>query len=191
MKKWISSVLCFAIVVAMTGCANGQRGGARVGKSTSGVNDVLRQGMSSAEEAYSTASSESETSESVTESTMEATKNPDGSDLDLTVLSSTMVYTEVFCMVNYPDEYIGKTVKMSGAFAYYHDEATNKNYYACIIQDATACCSQGMEFVLKDGYSYPEDYPNVGEEVCVTGVFSTYTEDGKTYCTLRDADMTR
>ena len=35
-------------------------------------------------------------------------------DLDLTVLSSTMVYSEVFKMMMAPEEYEGTTIKMDG-----------------------------------------------------------------------------
>ena len=59
-------------------------------------------------------------------------------------------------------------------------------HYACLIQDATACCAQGIEFELNETYDHPEDYPSEGEEVIVEGVFDTYMEKGYTYCTLRD-----
>ena len=78
---------------------------------------------------------------------------------------------------------------MDGLFAYYHDEATGNYYFACIIQDATACCAQGIEFVLTEDYTYPDDYPEVNEEICVVGVFDTYEENGRTYCTLREASL--
>lgn len=38
-------------------------------------------------------------------------------DIDLTVLSGIMVYSEVNSMISFPDNYIGKTVKMKGQFA--------------------------------------------------------------------------
>jgi uncharacterized membrane protein YcgQ (UPF0703/DUF1980 family) len=98
-----------------------------------------------------------------------------------------MVYSEVWNMLVYPENYIGKTVKMDGALAIYHDEDTDKNYFACVISDATACCSQGIEFALTEDYTYPDDYPEEGGKICVTGVFDTYEEDGYIYCTLRDA----
>ncbi len=110
-------------------------------------------------------------------------------DVDLTALSSTMVYSEVYNMMTDPGNYIGKTVKMSGVYAVYHDESTGKYYHACIISDATACCSQGIEFELKSGYSYPDDYPEEGGEICVTGIFDTYEEGEYTYCTLRNASI--
>ncbi len=110
-------------------------------------------------------------------------------DVDLTTLSSTLVYAEVYDMLVYPDKYIGKTVKMEGAFAKYYDEATDKTYYACVIADATACCSQGLEFEPTEDYVYPDDYPAEGENVCVIGVFDTYEEGDYYYCTLRNAKM--
>ncbi len=106
-------------------------------------------------------------------------------DVDLTVLSSTMVYSEVYNMLMNPEEYIGRTVKMEGACATYHDDSSGADYYACIIQDATACCAQGIEFVLTDGSAYPS--PDT--EISVVGVFDTYDEDGRLYCTLRDAHL--
>ncbi len=108
-------------------------------------------------------------------------------DLDLTKLSSTMVYSEVFNMMNSPDSYMGKYIKMKGAFSVYHDEASDKNYFACIIADATACCSQGIEFRLKDSGTYPDDYPEIGSEITVSGTFNTYSEGDYLYCELKDA----
>ncbi|MBQ9200213.1 MAG: hypothetical protein IJ141_08550 [Lachnospiraceae bacterium] len=119
----------------------------------------------------------------------EATVIPPEIDIDLTTLSSTMVYSEVYNMMTEPDGYMGKTIKMSGPFAVYIDDVKNKTYFACIIQDATACCSQGIEFQLDGDYSYPEDYPEVNDIVTVTGTFSTYEEDGYMYVTLLNAKM--
>ncbi|SDB13034.1 hypothetical protein [Eubacterium oxidoreducens] len=113
----------------------------------------------------------------------------EGIDVDLTQLSSTMVYSEVYNMMLVPDEYIGKTVKMNGAFTTYENEETGQIYYACIIQDATACCSQGIEFELAGDYTYPDDYPQEDTEIVVQGTFETYEEDGLTYCRLADATM--
>ena len=110
-------------------------------------------------------------------------------DVDLTILSSTMVYSEVYNMISNPEEYLGKTVRMKGPFAFFHDEATDNYYFACIIQDATACCAQGIEFVLTEDYVYPDDYPEVDEEICVVGVFDTYMEGEYRYCTLRNARL--
>lgn len=118
-----------------------------------------------------------ESSEPVVLSTTE------GIDVDLTILSSTMVYSQVYDMVSRPENYEGKIVRMQGYVGSYEDTITGNKYYGCIIQDATACCSQGIEFVLKEGYEYPAN----DEDVTVTGEFGTYEEDGFIYCTLKDA----
>ena len=110
-------------------------------------------------------------------------------DVDLTKLSSTMVYSEVYNMMNTPDSYIGKTVKMNGQFSYYEDPETKTQYFACIIADATACCSQGLEFALTGEHTYPRDYPELGSEITVTGIFETYTENGYRYCRLKNAAL--
>ena len=58
-----------------------------------------------------------------------------------------------------------------------------------LVSDATACCSQGIEFVLAGEHKYPEDYPEIGDTVTVTGEFNYYTEDYATYCQLLNAEM--
>ena len=113
----------------------------------------------------------------------------DSIDVDLTQLSSTMVYSEVSNMTMAPGDYIGKTVLMNGTCATFEDIATGQVYYACVIADATACCAQGIEFELTDDYAYPDDYPAVEEEIIVTGVFDTYQEGAYTYFTLRNARL--
>ena len=110
-------------------------------------------------------------------------------DVDLTKISGTVVYARVLNLLTHPENYVGMTVRMNGAFSLYINEETNAHYYACIIEDATACCAQGIEFVRKGDYSYPEDYPEDGEEIVVEGVFEIYEEEGFRYIHLVDADM--
>lgn len=121
--------------------------------------------------------------------TSDPAQSADGIDVDLTKLSSTMVYSEVYNMMVSPDNYTGKTVKMKGQFAYYEDPETKAQYFACIIADATACCSQGLEFVLTGEHTYPDDYPELGSEITVTGTFELYEEGGFQYCRLADAEI--
>lgn len=119
----------------------------------------------------------------------EKPKNYSKIDVDLTKLSSTMVYSEVYNMVSVPQNYIGKVVKMHGQFAFYEDHRTGNRYYACIISDATACCSQGLEFVLSGSHSFPDDYPEESAEITVVGIFETYIENGTMYFRLADAKL--
>ena len=116
--------------------------------------------------------------------------DPNGTfDIDLTKLSAGMVYGQVYNMVYTPEDYIGKTVKMRGPFAYYRDEATENEYFAVLITDATACCSQGIEFVLDGNYTYPDDYPELNSEITVIGRFNSYKEGNVPYCQLTNAQI--
>ena len=116
-------------------------------------------------------------------------------DVDLTVLSSTMVYSEVYNMLyNDPAYYLGKTVKAKGTFSLYQlvtDGVLQPDpvAYACIIADATACCAEGMEFVLEGDYTYPDDYPELGAEITVIGEFQSYEENGMTWYHLVNARL--
>ena len=74
-------------------------------------------------------------------------------------------------------------------FSFFQDDSTGNDYYTCIIMDDTACCSQGIEFVPTDDHTYPDDFPAVGEDICVAGVFDTYKEGNGQYITLRDARL--
>ena len=120
-----------------------------------------------------------------------SSKSKNGIDVDLTNKSANMVYAEVYNMMVAPEDYIGKTIKMKGTYARYHDEAADKYYHACIIKDAMACCSQGIEFVLNKKYKFPKDYPKEGDKICVTGVFQTYKDGKDTYCTLTNARLVK
>ncbi len=94
-------------------------------------------------------------------------------DVDLTAMSSVMVYSEVYNMLGSPESYIGKTIKMKGQYTSYENPDTGRVYHACIVKDATACCAQGLEFTLAEDSSV---YPSEGEEVTVIGTFSVYQE---------------
>lgn len=99
----------------------------------------------------------------------------DSEVIDLTGLSNTMVYAEVYNMTMEPEKYMGKTVKMRGIFAAYEDYfQKDKFYFSVIIPDAAACCESGFEFIWSGEHVYPDDYPEVGEEIEINGVFSSY-----------------
>ncbi len=121
-------------------------------------------------------------------------KNPtdESIDYDLTTMSSEMVYATVFQLVTYPENYIGKKVKMGGAYYVATNEEVQKNYHYVIISDATACCTQGIEFVWDDGsHVFPDEYPAEGTEVEVVGIFESYIDedDGIQYCRLKNSSM--
>jgi len=110
-------------------------------------------------------------------------------DYDFSRMEKTMMYTQIYNMLKTPDKYKGKVVRMQGTFGHYYDEKTGKHYFGCVVMDATACCSTGMEFSRKGRHSYPENYPKIYEPIIVTGRFSSYKEGKKLFCELADAEM--
>lgn len=110
-------------------------------------------------------------------------------DLDLTEYDGNMVYATVYDMMFNGDQYLGQVIKVRGIFGYYKDEDTGDEFFGVVISDATACCSQGIEFVLDGEYTYPDDYPKLGTDITVTGVFDYYTEGHGIYLQLLHADM--
>jgi hypothetical protein len=131
--------------------------------------------------------SEDSSSVATSEETVAETEGLDY--IDLTEMSGTMVYSQVYNMVYYPERFTGTKVKMQGTFSDYLDLASGKRYFGCIIQDATACCAQGIEFNPTDDFTYPDDFPADGDTVTVEGDFDTYIEEGAQYCTLRNAKI--
>ena len=105
-------------------------------------------------------------------------------DIDLTQLSTTMLFSEISEMNYNPEDYIGKTVKIKGQFAAYPKDDKTGYYTVALVSDVTACCSQGLEFILAGKDSYPKGYPEEGSEITVVGSFETYQEYGETYCHL-------
>ena len=108
-------------------------------------------------------------------------------EVDLTLFSGNMVYALVSRMIYQPDEYLGKTVKMSGTFAVAEEET--RNYYACIIKDALECCASGIEFEPGGEYVYPDDFPESGTEITVLGTYDMYEENGFQFVQLSDAQI--
>ena len=111
-------------------------------------------------------------------------------DIDLSRYSITMAQAELYNMMMEPERYEGKKVRLHGAFDVfeYEEHGAVHQSYACIIQDATACCAQGMEFVLASG-SYPDDYPRIGEECTITGRYHVEEVDGLSYIRLVDSEL--
>lgn len=185
-------IIIMMMVVMLTGCGNAD----------SKVDQVIQNQMQEADNKNSQSESTKETEEDksseiseklptevVTDNNTEGRTTDGNVDVDLTKLSSTMVYSEVYNMMYTPENYIGKTVKMSGMFVAYTNQDQSQFYPAVIIADATACCSQGLEFVLEGNPSYPEGYPEMETEITVVGTYETYEEDGNTYCRLKNAKI--
>ena len=201
------SVLLLILALLCASCGKKETRSAAQTTGVAGVmEDQIRKenaaAVSTAEESSVSEPEETETAEETAawESTAAGQPAPDvsefegmtlssveGIDIDLTAMSATMVYAGVYDMMMQPENYEGKTIRMEGESASMFDTASGRTIYACIIQDATACCAQGVEFELAEGSG--AHYPADGQTVRVTGVFTTYMEDGYLYATLKNAEM--
>ena len=102
-------------------------------------------------------------------------------DLDLTKMSAIMIYSTMFDMLVMPEDYIEKNIKVKGWFETYTDPYSGELYYAVVVPDATACCQQGLEFVWPGDHKYPEDFPEAGADITVTGLYKLIENDGISY----------
>ena len=174
MKKIICLLMISALILSLAACSGNKKE-----ESASSI-AVDGSSKSSAEPTITT----NDGTKAVSKADLPRTE---GVDVDLTKMSSTMVYSEVLNMQQHSDEYTGKIVRMKGPFNV--TELDGNRYYACVIKDAAACCSTGIEFVWAGDHSYPEDYPKANEEITVTGTFNIYTEGKSKYLQLKDADV--
>ncbi|MBQ6174114.1 MAG: hypothetical protein IJK28_05775 [Clostridia bacterium] len=116
-------------------------------------------------------------------------EQPQTVDLDLSAMSGTMVYAQVYNMMVDPDPYLGKMIRLSGLYTCFNDTSAGVVYHACIIPDATACCAQGIEFIWAGEHRWPDEYPAEGSTILVTGRLEIYEENGLHYLHLVDADV--
>lgn len=198
MKNLKKCMVLFLCIFLITGCSNKKSTDGKGFNNTNSVDKVIdnqianedrKNETTESEEASSNVESNKDTEDTI--SGAEDVRNTDGTvDYDLTQMSSDMVYATVYQMMVTPEEYEGKTFRIDGNFYATYYEATKKYYFYCVIQDATACCAQGMEFVWENGsHIYPDEYPEENAEIVVEGTFETYKEEGdqNLYCRLSDA----
>ena len=190
MKRIFCLLLAACMMLSLCACGKGREKDA--GNDTLSSNEKA---SASAESIPTPKEQETPDEQQTPEEPEQTQTSADGVEVDLTVLSSTMVYSEVYNMLyNDPAHYLGKTVKARGGFSIYQlvtDGVLQPDpvAYACIIADATACCAEGMEFVPEGDLTYPEDYPELGAEITVIGEFQSYEENGMTWYHLVNARL--
>ena len=118
-----------------------------------------------------------------------STYDPSKVNLDLTKMSATMIYSTIFNMLIMPEDYINKTIKVTGWFETATNPQTGEIYYAVVVPDATACCQEGLEFVWPGEHSYPADFPEVGANITITGLYKVIETDGITYTYLEASSV--
>lgn len=187
MKVWLAAGLA---AVCLAGCGKSE---GIVEKSGNSVDKVLEEQSQGGKDQKNDSGQKEAEQQKENELISEGSNGSDTSvDYDLTEMNSDMVYATVYRMMMDPEKYIGKTFKIDGLYYSGQNEETGIVYHYCVIQDALACCAQGLEFVVEDG-SAPDtvEYPEEETEIEVKGTFETYKEsdDDTLYCRIANAEM--
>ena len=162
-----------------TGCA--EKSDTASGKEENSIN---------VEEKQDTVNAEADKAQKEVDFSVDNENNVTDVDVDLTILSSTMVYAEVYNIMLNSDEYVGKTIKIKGSYYAEYWDDTQRYYHYVIISDATACCQSGIEFIWDDNsHAYPDEYPDNDREIEISGVFNSYEELGQKYYYLNVEDI--
>ena len=103
-------------------------------------------------------------------------------EIDLTQMSSTMVYSYVFNLMYDPTPFIGKRFRIQGIYDENYWAENDTTYHCILIPDATACCAQGIEFVLTDENA---SYPQPADDIEINGILTTYIEDDTPYIEIQ------
>ena len=119
----------------------------------------------------------------------ETASEPIQVDLDLSQMSGTIVYAQIYNIQYDPGPYLGKVIRVRGYYSFFREPSNGNLYYACVIPDATACCMQGMEFVPFTEPEDPDHFMEDNADITVTGRLETYVEDGAFYLHLVDASV--
>ena len=105
-------------------------------------------------------------------------------DLDLTAVNQMMAFTQVFYMIQKPQDYAGQLIRMSGKCTITKNRHTQERHYNCNVTDSTGCCATMIRFNLGEGNLKP---PRNGDNITIRGRFEIVTERGKSFGLLQNA----
>ena len=112
-------------------------------------------------------------------------------DIDLTKMSKTMLFAVVLDIRSRPEQYLGKSVRMSGKFAIIQgvdaqgQPDPDKIFYNCVIPGAQS----SLEFGVAGKLYYPEDFPDLESTITVEGVYEKYEDNGKVYYRVGQSEI--
>ncbi len=99
-------------------------------------------------------------------------------DLDFTRMNATMQATYLYRLTATPSEFAGKSMRLAGAFLTGIDAADGQRHYGCLVGNAAgcACCSPALilEFIPKDAYVWPTDFPPKESPVTIVGTLEMF-----------------
>lgn len=107
-------------------------------------------------------------------------------EIDLSKMNADLAYAFIFQIIVEPEKYEGKTIRMSGTFETFYDNAPYGRHDYCIITDVLACCAQGLEFESAKVLSVKP-----GQKITVSGTLKlrdAVSPDGMEYKTMRIAE---
>ncbi len=108
---------------------------------------------------------------------------------DLSRLSSTMAYAQLYTMLTEPEQFVGQTVKVRGQYYNSPDASGQPGYHFVIVFDNAACCELGIEFLWTGNHPIA-DYPQPMSIVEMTGLFDICNDGGERFCVIRVNDLT-
>jgi len=201
MKKLPSLCLVLSLMLALTACGGKPASDGSEGKTPSSIpsESLITPGQPSQTPDATAPSADAETPAVETSEIPPASPVPteepakketpesrDGIDIDLSQMGGMMAYAELSNILYYADDYVGKVIRMTGTALSYYDEQTDKQYYAVVLMDATACCASGFDLLLADGQEPPEN----GQEITVTGELEMYeVYEGIQFLRLKEAQI--
>ncbi len=102
-------------------------------------------------------------------------------DYDLTKMTGLMAYSFIFEVLVNPEEYRGDVIKANGFFYRGISEFTGRHFNYVMVGDDTACCWQGLEFLIDGVENIDENYPEQNVDIEVTGELKSYDAAGYTF----------
>jgi len=96
-------------------------------------------------------------------------------DIDMTILSPTMVSAQGFRITSSPEAHVGYTMRIQGSYFTFHWEEADMQLHYVVLDLTAGCCGQAFEF------KYNGELPEMGTPIKITGVFSYYEIMGEVY----------
>ena len=112
-------------------------------------------------------------------------------DYDLSDYNFTMISSFFFQMLIEPETYENKTFKINGKFQTFDNEEDPSAlpYFSVVMNDATMCCQEGIDFVWQGDHKWPADYPEQDQEITIIGKYIVTETDGITYNYILASDI--
>jgi len=96
--------------------------------------------------------------------------------IDIVEMSETLVGATMLNIINEPERYMGKTIRVAGTYQPFYWDEEDRYFHDLVIESQAGCCPKILEFILND-----EDYPMVGTMIELVGIYSSYELNGQVF----------